>query len=251
MRFEGKVALVTGATSGIGAATARAFAEAGAAVLMTGRDLKRGEAIREGLGERAEFAAGDLSDGAFAGALVEQVVERFGRLDILVNNASVFHHHRVDETSDAQWHETMAVNVSAIFFLCRAAIQQMKRQGGGVIVNVASEWGLVGAECALAYCASKGAVVQMTRAMALDHASDQIRVNAVCPGTVDTPMLEVGASAQGLDRETARIKWGELTPLGRIAAPEEIAASVLFLASDAASYVTGVALPVDGGNLAR
>jgi meso-butanediol dehydrogenase/(S,S)-butanediol dehydrogenase/diacetyl reductase len=155
-----------------------------------------------------------------------------------------------EETSDAQWHETLAINTSAVFFLCRAALPLLRQSGGGAIVNVASDWGLVGAERTVAYCASKGAVVLMTKALALDHAGENIRVNAVCPGAVDTPMLDDDARQRGLDPTATRRAYAQGNPLGRIATAEDVARLVAFLASDAAGYITGTAIPIDGGDTA-
>jgi NAD(P)-dependent dehydrogenase (short-subunit alcohol dehydrogenase family) len=251
--LEGKVALITGATSGIGAATARRFAAAGARLMLSGRDQARGQSVLDSLGggdEVATFLPGDVTDSAFCNRLVEATVKRFGRLDIVVNSAGVYRGGTAAETSDSLWREILAVNVDGVFFMSRAAVPVMKGQGGGAIVNIASDWGLVGGRQAVAYCASKGAVVQITRAMALDHARDKIRINAVCPGDTDTPMLRAGFERRGLDVEAGLRKSAGQTPLGRVASPEEVAQTVLFLASDAASYITGAALPVDGGNTA-
>jgi len=251
MRFDGQVVLVTGATSGIGAETARAFARAGAALMLSGRDRGRGERVLAELGDaRAELLAGDLRDRAFAERLVEAAHERLGGLDVVVNNAGILHHGAVDETSDAVWLETLAINVNAVFYVSRAAVKRMRGRGG-VIVNVASDWALVAGPRAAAYCASKGAVLQLTRAMAIDHARDGIRVNAVCPGEVETPMLETEAAELGLDYDEARRAWAAQVPLGRIASASDVAGAILFLASSLAAHVTGVALPVDGGGLAR
>ncbi len=253
MDLEGKVVLVSGATSGIGAACARHFGAAGAHVVVAGRDRKRGRSVADAV-ERAGGAAtlltGDLREPAVCARLVSDTVEALGRLDVLVNNAGVIHRASVDETSDQQWRETMAVNLDAVFQLSRAAVPVMKGQGGGAIVNVASDWALVGGPRAAAYCASKGAVLQLTRAMAVDHARDGIRVNVVCPGDTDTPMLEAEFRQRGLDREAGLGEAAAEIPLGRVATADDVARAVLFLASDAAAFITGAALPVDGGNTA-
>lgn len=253
MILKGKAALVTGATSGIGAAVARLFAASAAAIMLTGRDERRGRSVHAAIAEAggtAAFVPGNIKDPSFCDRLVMETVDRFGRLDVLVNNAGTIHRGTVEETSEAAWREVMAINADAVFYLSRAAVPLMKRQGGGVIVNVASDWGLTGARRAVAYCASKGVVVQLTRAMALDHARDNIRINAVCPGDTDTPMLFTGHDEPSFDPEAHRKACGEATPIGRIASPDEVAKVVLFLASDAASYVTGATVPVDGGNTA-
>ncbi len=183
--------------------------------------------------------------------LVEETVAQFGGLDVVVNSAGMVHHADALETSDELWRQHMALNVDALFYLSRAAVQRMKAQGGGAIVNISSEWGLVGAERAVAYCASKGAVIQITRAMALYHGADGITVNAVCPGGVDTPMLAAEAKLLGMTAEEARAHWSAASPNKRVATARDIADAVCFLASDAARHINGVALPVDGGNLAR
>src|SRR5215470_17448324 len=192
MQLRDKVVIITGATSGIGAATARAAAEAGARLMLTGRSGDRGEPLRAACGAAAQFLSGDVSQSGFAERLVEETVRRCGRLDVLVNNAGVVHRHTAETATDAEWDHVIAVNVTAVFRLSRAGIRAMKRNGGGAIVNIGSDWALVGGRNAFAYCASKGAVAQMTRAMAVDHAKDNIRVNCVCPGEIDTPMTAAG-----------------------------------------------------------
>jgi len=246
----GRVALVTGATSGIGAAIAREFARLGYGVMLAGRDAARGTALEQelaGTGASVALWLGDLRAPEACESLVAATLERFGGLDVLVNNAGVIHRATAEETSDAQWRETLAVNVDGVFYLSRAAVPALRRRGGGVIVNIGSDWSLVGGQRAVAYCASKGAVVQMTRAMALDHARENIRVNCVCPGECDTPMLARELAQQGGDPASARAALAAEIPLGRIATPQDVAAAVVFLASDAARQITGTALSVDGG----
>lgn len=249
--LSGKTFLITGATSGIGAAVAAACAREGADVILSGRNREAAEKVMSTLhGDAHQFIEADLSDGRQAQGLVERALDRAGRLDGLVNNAGVAQHSTVPETSDALWLETMAVNLNAVFYLCRAAIPAMVRQGGGVIVNVASTWGLVGAENSAAYCASKGAVIQLTRAMAMDHARENVRINAVAPGAVDTPMLAAEAAAFGLSVDEGRKLWAADAPNNTLARVEDIAEAVVFLASDKSRHIHGTTLPVDGGSLA-
>ena len=251
MRLEGKTALITGATSGIGEETARAFAREGASLLLTGRSTERGERLREELsGVDTAFVSAELGTAAVAQSLVDETVRRFGRIDVLVNSAGVARHATVPETTDELWEDTITVNVHAVFYLCRAAVPVMIGAGGGVIVNVASTWGLVGAERTAAYCASKGAVILLTRSMALDHAKENVRINAVCPGGVDTPMLLVEAEAFGITPEEGRRRWAEDAPNKRLATADDIAESIVFLACDQSRHIHGISLPVDGGAIA-
>ncbi len=250
MKVDGKTVLITGATSGIGAAAARAFGAAGARVVVNGRDEARGAAVVDEItvaGGEASFIAADLKDPVACDRLVEDAAKRLGRLDVLVNGAGVIHRKTADQTTDDEWRDTMAVNVDAVFYLSRAAVRVMKPQSGGVIINIASNASLVGATDIAAYCASKGAVMQMTRAMALDHAADGIRVNAVCPGDVITPMLEAEARSLGYEPEDYYAESAAGTPLGRIGIPEDISGAILFLASDESSLMTGAGIVLDGG----
>jgi meso-butanediol dehydrogenase / (S,S)-butanediol dehydrogenase / diacetyl reductase len=249
--LSGKVALVTGSTTGIGGATARCLAEAGAAVMVSGRDAERGAAVvaaLRALGARAEFSRCDLKADGACESLIAQTLARLGGLDILVNNAGILYTANAPDTTNEQWLATLTVNVTAVFYLSRAAIAHMRTAGGGVIVNVASEWGLNGEPNHIAYCTSKGAVVQMTRCLALDHARDNIRINAVCPGEIHTQMVDDILAAQGGDptQQLARLAAG--IPMRRLAAPIEVARVIRFLASAEASYITGANVPVDGGN---
>ena len=251
MSFSGKVALVTGSTTGIGEACARVFAESGGAVMVCGRNERRGHKVVEAIraaGGRAEFTALDLRTPGVCDRLVSETVARLGGLDVLVNNAGILYSATAVDTTDEQWLDTMTVNVNALFYLSRAAVRHMRQSGGGVIVNIASEWGLNGEPNHVAYCASKGAVVQITRCMALDHARDNIRVNSVCPGEIHTQMVDEILARKGGDPQQNLRALAAGIPLRRLASPTEVAWCVHFLASDRASYVTGANLPVDGGN---
>jgi meso-butanediol dehydrogenase/(S,S)-butanediol dehydrogenase/diacetyl reductase len=251
MSFSGKVVLVTGSTTGIGEACARLFAESGAAVMVSGRDLARAEAVVgaiRGAGGRAQFLAADLREAGACDALVGSTIAALGGLDVLINNAGILYSADAPQTTDAQWLDTMAVNVNALFYLSRAAVRHMRRVGSGAIVNIASEWGLNGEANHVAYCASKGAVIQITRCMALDHARENIRINSVCPGEIQTRMVEEIAAKQGGDIAANLRALAQGIPMRRLAQPIEVARCVHFLASDLASYVTGTTMVVDGGN---
>jgi NAD(P)-dependent dehydrogenase (short-subunit alcohol dehydrogenase family) len=254
MDFKDRVVLVTGATAGIGAATARAFAEAGARLAITGRNAERGAEVAaeaERLsGAEAWFLAGDLADSDFCVRLIDETVARFGRLDVLVNNAGAKDRKSVLETTDAHWAHVMAVNLNAVFYLSRAAAHQMKAQGSGAIVNNASELGIHAEPGKFTYCVAKAGVIHMTRAMALDLGADGIRVNAVAPGDIRTEMMDSKIRDGGMDVEEGVALIGRRAPMGRVARPEEVASAILFLASDAASYITGATLAVDGGTTA-
>jgi len=250
MRLDGKVMLVTGATSGIGAAIALESAKEGARLFLTGRSAERGDSIRKQCGGEAVFMAADVAEKGAAERLVEATVKQFGRLDVLVNNAGIVHRHTAETATDEEWDQIIATNVTAVFRFSRAALRQMKRQGGGTIINIGSDWALVGGRNAFAYCASKGAVAQMTRAMAVDHARDNIRVNCICPGDIDTPMLASGIAKRGMTHDQGIKFLAEHIPMGRVAQPEEIGRAAVFLASSDSSFMTGAMLSVDGGSTA-
>jgi NAD(P)-dependent dehydrogenase (short-subunit alcohol dehydrogenase family) len=243
-----KCAIVTGASSGIGAAVATLFAENGYAVLGAGRDTKR-------LGDTAAQTAGivpwtgDLTAPLACERLVADCIQQFGRLDVLVNNAGIYIRGDAAETRADDWRKTLAVNLDAPFYLSQAALPHLQKSRGAII-NIASDWGLQGGRKAAAYCASKGGLVLLTKAMALDHAAQGIRINAVCPGDVDTPMLVNEAVQDGLSHEQALEKYGRDSPSGRVTRAEEVAALVLYLASDRAAQINGAAIPIDGGNTA-
>jgi len=242
------VALVTGASSGIGAATAIAFAEAGWEVMAAGRDEGRLEEVAD-VSDSIAIWSGELTESEDCGELVADTIDEFGGIDCLVNSAGVIVRANVADTSDEDWRYTMGINLDAPFYLSRAALPHLL-QSTGSIINIASEWGLKGGDRAAAYCASKGAIVQLTRAMAIDHARDGLRVNAVCPGDIDTPMLTNEADDKDIDLEDFLAQAAEESPNGRIGTPEEVAALIVFLASDAATHITGTAIPIDGGGSA-
>lgn len=245
MDFTGKSVLLTGATSGIGAAIAQAFAAYGADLVLTGR--RPLPELPTGAG-RTLFIAADITAPATPDRLVAETIGHYGKLDILVNNAGILFRGDALACTDEEWERTLATNVTAAFRLSRAALGVMKPRRSGVIVNIASDWGLVGARNAVAYGVSKGALVQLTRSMALDHARDGIRVNAVCPGDTDTGMLD--SAIDGADRQRLLAELGAAIPLGRVGRPEEVAQAVCYLSSEAAAFITGAALAVDGGNSA-
>ena len=250
--LHGKAALVTGGASGIGRATVSLFAAEGAAVAVFDRDAEGGGAVVRGISEhggRALLIAGDVTQDADCRRAVDETVRAFGRLDVLFNNAGIIRRAAITDTSEEDWDRTMSVNVKSIFLMSRCAIPAMERSGGGVIVNTASNWGLVGGPRAAAYCASKGAVVLLTKAMAIDHGPRNIRVNCICPGDTDTPMLRGEARQLGEPVEAFLAQSADC-PLGRVAQPDDIARAALYLASDASSFMTGAPLIVDGGFVA-
>ncbi len=248
MDFTGKIALITGAASGMGAATAREFQAAGGQVVIVDRNEELAIRVANEIGADPPVT-GDVSDSAFCNLAVETALARHGRLDVVVNAAGVIVRADALNTSDEQWQRVMNVNVNGVFYMSRAAINPMKAQGKGAIINFGSIWGGVGATGVVAYCASKGAVHQITRAMALDYVNDGIRINAVCPGEVNTPML-ASERAEPVTPELMQ-SLADTVPMGRLAEPVEIARVVLFLASDAAGYMTGAMVNVDAGYTAR
>jgi NAD(P)-dependent dehydrogenase (short-subunit alcohol dehydrogenase family) len=252
MRLKGKVALITGGTSGIGEATALLFAGEGARVGITGRNSERGASVVariKAIGGDAFFTQADVSLVEDCRRAVDEALRVFGSLDILFNNAGVFYPQTALECSEKEWDEQIDVNLKGTFLMSKFALPTMIAQGRGVIVNNSSGWGLVGGDRAVAYCASKGGVVLMTKAMAIDHGRQGIRVNCICPGDVETPMLPADAKMRGLRWEDY-IAGCASRPLGRVGTVEEIAKAVLFLASDDSSFMTGTALVVDGGGTA-
>jgi NAD(P)-dependent dehydrogenase (short-subunit alcohol dehydrogenase family) len=252
MRLANKVALITGGTSGIGQATARLFAREGAKVAITGRNETRGHEVTVTIlkeGGHAIFIRTDVRHASECHRAVEETVRTFGRLDILFNNAGVYYPHTTLDCSEEEWDLQMDVNLKGTFLMSKAALPGMIAQGSGVIINNSSGWGLVGGDKAVAYCASKGGVVLLTKAMAIDHGAQGIRVNCICPGDVDTPMLPEDARMRGLEWNSY-VAGAANRPMGRIGTAQEIAKSVLFLASDDSSFMTGASLVVDGGGTA-
>ena len=252
MQLSGKVALITGGASGIGRATALLLAREGAAVAVMDLDAAGAESVAHEIresGGRATALGGDVSRAADCQHAVDRTVAELGGLDILFNNAGIIRRTTVLDITEEEWDRVMAVNVKSVFLMSRYAIPVMARAGGGAIVNTGSGWGLVGGRNAVSYCASKGAVVNMTRAMALDHGGQNIRVNCVCPGDTDTGMLRREAQQLG-EPEDEFLSGAADRPLGRIGRPEDIARAVLYLLSDASAFVTGTTLVVDGGGLA-
>ena len=245
MRLSGKVAVVTGGGSGMGAAICRRFVDEGARVVVVDCRRDRGEAIAGSLGESAVFVDADVGRDVDAKKMIDAAVDRFGRLDVLVNNAGAPQAPTpVAETSEADFDRLMAVNAKAIFLAARHAIPIMRRQGGGVIINTVSVAAIRPRPNLTAYNTSKGAALVMTKSLAIELAPDRIRVNAVCPGPADTPML---STFVGGDSPEKRAAFLSTIPLGRLCTPDDIANAMVYLASDEASFVTGAVLDVDGG----
>jgi len=240
-----KVALITGASSGIGAAAAIEFADAGWSVMAAGRDAARLDEVAVS-SENISTWEGDLESSEACDELVADTIEEFGRIDCLVNCAGVLVRGNAADTSDEDWRDTMHVNLDVPFYLSRAALPYLLSTAGS-IVNIASDWGLRAGADHVAYCASKGGLVMLTRAMAKDHAREGLRVNAICPGDVDTPMLAVEAEELGEDLEDFLADAAEDSPNGRIAEPGEVASLALYLAGDAARHITGTTISIDGG----
>lgn len=252
MRLDGKVALITGGNSGIGAATAKLFAAEGAAVAITGRNIERGEQIVNDIvasGGEALFIRSDVCIAKECRDAVDQTLERFGKIDVLFNNAGVFHPRTILECTEEEWDETIDSSLKGAFLMSKYTLPSMIEQGSGSIIHTSSGWGVLGGDKAAAYCAAKGGLIVMAKAMAIDHGPQGIRVNCVCPGDVLTPMLPDDAAKRGLAWEDYEKEAAD-RPLGRIGAALDIANAALFLASDESSFVTGDALVVDGGGVA-
>jgi meso-butanediol dehydrogenase / (S,S)-butanediol dehydrogenase / diacetyl reductase len=243
MKLEGKVAFVTGFGSGLGQAIAVLFAKEGAAVAGTSTTEAKGRdtaTMIESSGGKAFFRPGDVSDSKQMKALIDETVKRFGGLDIVVNSAGVRTNGSITEITEEQWDRTIDVNLKGVFVVSRLAIPEMIKRGGGVILNIGARSGIAGQAGRAAYCASKGGMITLTEAMAMDYAREKIRVNCICPGPTRTPMVDT-STPEKLARYKTRV------PVGRIGEPEDVAHAALYLASDDASMVTAAILPVDGG----
>lgn len=253
MRFEGKVAVVTGAASGIGLATAVAFAREGASVVIVNIHEKLGEKaateIRQQGGEAIVYPT-DVADDVAVEKMMSEVVNRWHHLDILVNNAGIYFQGDVSNTSLETWNKVMAVNLTGAFLCTKYAVGSMAKSGGGVVINVASEAGLVGIKGQVVYNVSKGGMIALTRSCAVDLAPLGIRVNCVCPGTTATPLVHAAVN-RAPDPIAARRALEQVRPLNRLGNPEEIASAILYLASEEAGYATGTILSVDGGYTAQ
>ncbi len=249
MKLRDKTALISGGNSGIGRAIATLFAAEGAQVVIAARNEARGhetvETIAKGRGQ-AIFVSCDVRKAEDCEKAVESAIDAFGQLNVLVNNAGIIYRATVVDTTEEEWDDTMDTNVRSAYLMSKHTIPWMIEGGGGVIINIASYYGIVGGKEAAAYCASKGAMVLLTKALALDHAAQNIRVNCVCPGSVDTPMLNQEMEELG-GVEKLRPLFEAKHPLGRICSPGEVAQAALFLASADSAFITGSSLVIDGG----
>ena len=250
MMLKNKVALITGGSSGIGMAIAERFLKEGAKIVITGRSKVRCDTAQKKLKTIAADAVvsvtGDVSKWDDVQKMVKRTIKRFGRIDILVNNAGIYLDKRIEETTEDEWDQVININLKGVFLCSKAVYPHFKNQGGGTIVNMSSDSGVSGNPSEAAYCASKGGVTNLTRAMALDYAKENIRVNAICPAVINTPMLQKEVDMQE-DKEAYLKEIDKLHPIGRVGRPEEVAFAVLMVASDEASFITGANIPVDGG----
>ena len=250
--LEGKVAIVTGAASGIGLATAKLLSDAGARMVLIDINEAGGVEVAEGInssGGKAKFFLCDVTSDSDCKSITKAIYEEFGKIDILFNNAGVIRRKNVLDLEEEEWDLIIDVNLKSIYLLSRQVIPIMIKGKGGSIINTGSGWGIKGGPDAVAYCAAKGGVVNMTRAMAIDHGKQGIRVNCVCPGDIDTPLLRGEAEQLGVD-EAEFMKEAADRPLNRVGEPLDVAKTVLYFASDLSSWVTGVSLIVDGGGIA-
>lgn len=251
--LAGKRLIITGSTSGIGRATALAAAGAGATVVVTGRRADQAQKTVDNItsaGGSAFAFAGDVTSSSFSNKLIAETTQRLGGLDGVVNAAGVIVRASAETTTDDDWRHQMAVNVDAVFYVSRAAVPALRNSGGGSIVNVSSTCGKVGAAGLAGYCASKGAVISLSQAMALEHAEEGIRVNAVCPGSIDTPML-AGGHAKGRTFDQVWTDNLASIPQNRIPGPDEVADLIVFLLSDSSRHITGTDVSIDGGYTAQ
>ena len=253
LQLHNKVVLITGGTSGIGLSSAEIFLQEGAWVMICGRSDQRGQEAKQHLlgtqpdaVERLQFVAGDVSVVRDCRHLVSHALEQFGGLDIVVNSAGIAFNHQIDDIDEVKFDRLMNTNVKGTYFICKYAVQQFRAQGHGNIVNVSSDAGLQGNKALSLYCASKGAVTIMSKALAVDLAPHNIRVNCVCPGDIHTPMLDADLQREG---DPAAYLQGliEPYPIGRLGRAEEVARVIVFLASEASPFTTGAAWSVDGG----
>jgi NAD(P)-dependent dehydrogenase (short-subunit alcohol dehydrogenase family) len=250
--FGGKVALISGAASGIGLAITQRMAKAGANVALIDVDERRGKQVSgdlRALRIQSKFYLCDVSQSSDCRKTVSEVLEDFEKIDILVNNAGIILRKDIVELSEDEWDKVMNTNLKSVYLLSHSVIPSMVEHGGGSIINIGSGWGLKGGAKAAVYCAAKGGMVNLTRAMAIDHGNQNIRVNCVCPGDTETELLRKEAEQLSLDFETL-IREAAKRPLPRIGSPNDVANAVLFLASEMSNWVTGSVLVVDGGGLA-
>jgi NAD(P)-dependent dehydrogenase (short-subunit alcohol dehydrogenase family) len=252
LSLEGKVAVITGAASGIGRGIASRLSEMGAAVVLFDIDQQKGEQAASEIirkDAKALFVAGDVRSSQDCQRVIAQTVQKFGKIDILCNNAGVAIRKSLESLSEDEWDLALDVTLKSIFLLSREALPHMIRVGGGAIINTASGWGLKGGPQAASYCAAKGGVVNLTRAMAIDYGKHNIRANCICPGDIDTPMLHSECAQLGQTPDVF-MKEAAARPIARVGTPDDVANAVLFLASPMSAWVTGASLVVDGGGLA-